>query len=147
MAKELYIDIDGTHYPMKFGWGACQYLGEYLGESTYDGTVQKVGHVVQTFADQEKNGGALPFDAMNTLAYMMMSGIRNHLPMGEKLQLELDQVVGVLIQDVDSLADKVSAFMDALPRPKNGTEKGNAKAPKRGRSSNHSAGTSSKRSS
>lgn len=112
MKKQIKISVNGTSYPMHFGYGANRRLGSYLGIDSYDGTVQKVIDVINQMSTQEKDGGKLPFETMDAIGYMVVSAIP------KDAELEMEDVVDVLFQDMELIKKIFDAWADAMPRTK-----------------------------
>ena len=110
--KNVKLTIKGKEVPLSFGYGSQKRLGDFLGEDTYDGTAQKVAAAIQGLADQEKEGGKLSFDILDTLGYMILAAA------GNDAEFEMDDAVDAVFKDMEKVKDVVEAWADSMPKPK-----------------------------
>ena len=112
MKKKVSIKIEGKSYPIKFGYDAMEELGNYLGINSYDGTAAKIQVAVTSLAKNEKEGGSLPFETLNTIGYLVLSGItiENELSKGD--------IVDSLLNDIDVMKPIMEEFVNSIPKPK-----------------------------
>lgn len=108
------IKIKGKDVPLNFGYASQRRLGDFLGEDTYDGTAKKVAEALMGLADQEKEGGSLPFEVLDTLGFMILSAA------GEDPGFTKDDAVDSMFDDMESMKVFVEAWADSMPKPKKG---------------------------
>ena len=108
------IQIDGTDYPIKFGYGAIRNLGLWLNASGYDETIKKVNEILQKLTVAEKEGTGIPFEVTDTLGYLLLAGLDNA---GEN-DFEHTLLVDFVLSNPDSLTKVFELFMAAMPKAK-----------------------------
>lgn len=107
------IKIKGKNVPLNFGYASQKRLGGFLGIDTYDGTAKKVAEALLGLADQEKKGGSLPFDVLDTLGFMILSAA------GEDPKFTKDDAVDSMFDDMEKMKVFVQAWADSMPKAKN----------------------------
>ncbi|WP_435624473.1 hypothetical protein [Flagellimonas sp.] len=122
MDKALNIELNGTPYPLEFGYGSVKLLGKYLNDDTYDGTVAIIQQLLSGLSDKEQKGKKLSFKMLDCLGYLVISGIENADP-------DLDHgvkpkhIVDLLFSEPEMLIPVVEAFVDQMPKPKESKKK------------------------
>lgn len=107
------IKIKGKNVPLHFGYASQRRLGAFLGEDTYDGTAKKVADALMGLADQERSGGSLPFEVLDTLGFMVLSAA------GEDPGFTKDDAVDSMFEDMDGMKVFVEAWAESMPKAKN----------------------------
>lgn len=120
----INIEINGTPYPVKYGYGAIKILGRYLQTDGYDVTVKEVSALLATLAAAEKSGGGIPFSVTDALGYLLKAGLEYADPDND---LPLDDVTEFVLQNPDTLKPVFELFSESMPKPKAPEKKTRAK--------------------
>jgi len=116
------INIAGTSYPLKYGYGAFRLLGEYWNQKGIQGVI-KVFNENFTNMDKEQE-----FDALNKIGDLVNAGIEN--AGGETI--ERDEILQeVMFKDAEKLQIVMDEFVKSIPGAENGKKKVSQKKPPR----------------
>jgi len=116
------INIAGTSYPLKYGYGAFRLLGEYWNQKGIQGVI-KVFNENFTNMDKEQE-----FDALNKIGDLVNAGIEN--AGGETI--ERDEILQeVMFKDAEKLQTVMDEFVKSIPGAENGKKKVSQKKPPR----------------
>lgn len=119
MKKATKIIIKNRSYTLKFGYGSTRLLGDFLGEDSFDGTADRVGKAVASLANQEKKGGVLSFETLDTLGYLILSGIQDHEYVSKEDEpLTKNDCVDFIFENMEGLKSILEAYAESMPKPK-----------------------------
>lgn len=109
------IEINGTSYPIKYGYGAIRALGVYLNTPGYDTTIEKVNQLLQQLANAEKDGVSILFEVTDALGYLLLAGLDNADPDND---FEHTDLCDVVLLNPEILKTVFETFMASMPKPK-----------------------------
>jgi hypothetical protein len=116
------INIAGTSYPLKYGYGAFRLLGEYWNQKGIQGVIKVFN---ESFANMDKEQ---EFDALNKIGDLVNAGIEN--AGGETI--ERDEILQeVMFKDAEKLQIVMDEFVKSIPGAENGKKKVSQKKPPR----------------
>jgi len=116
------INIAGTSYPLKYGYGAFRLLGEYWNQKGIQGVIKVFN---ESFANMDKEQ---EFDALNKIGDLVNAGIEN--AGGETI--ERDEILQeVMFKDAEKLQIVMDEFVNSIPGAENGKKKVSQKKPPR----------------
>ncbi|AGO49134.1 hypothetical protein Phi39:1_gp19 [Cellulophaga phage phi39:1] len=115
MKQQTTINLNGTMYPIKFGYGAIKILAEYLGTDSYDETVREVFDTLKVLSDAEESGNLPPFSISDKLGYITKASLKFCDPQND---FDLDDVCQAYLSDPELLKIVFEEFVKAMPRPK-----------------------------
>jgi hypothetical protein len=116
------INIAGTSYPLKYGYGAFRLLGEYWNQKGIQGVIKVFN---ESFANMDKEQ---EFDALNKIGDLVNAGIEN--AGGETI--ERDEILQeVMFKDAEKLQTVMDEFVKSIPGAENGKKKVSQKKPPR----------------
>jgi len=106
------INIDGTEYPIRFGYGAIRMLGATLNAPGYDTTVKRVIDILKQLTLAEKEGQGIPFEVTDTLGYLLLAGLDN----AAENDFEHTALCDFVLKNPESLKKVFELFMEAMPK-------------------------------
>lgn len=109
------IEINGSQYPIKFGYGAIRALGVYLNTPGYDTTIVKVNELLQQLVAAEKEGVNISFEVTDALGYLLLAGMDNADPDNE---FEHTDLCDIILLNPELLQPVFEVFMASMPKPK-----------------------------
>jgi hypothetical protein len=124
------IEVNGTVYPIRFGYGAIKKMGRLFEKDSYDDVVAEINKVIVYFAsleerlkaEQQKDAEALsyegvkmPFDVLDILGGIFQAGI---MYANEDEAPELGNIVDAILSDPKTAQAPLMELIEKLPKAK-----------------------------
>ena len=106
MAKTV-INIEGTTYPIKFGYGAFRIMGKKWGCAGINQTMQRLSVL-------DKMGEELTFEQEDVISDMILAGIEFADP--EVKPPHQNQIMDALLKDMGVLTAVTNDLVNSLPQ-------------------------------